>query len=116
MPYLSEIMENTSCKLYSNTNKNIGSCPLWMVNYLSNSSRDGHYDVPEKVDGDFLNFGYWMLTSDYYDVEDESYSQTRDKACAVESTGVYVTISPASSFYGVRPVITIPKTDIIQLT
>ena len=107
LPYESEITTNTSCKLSLNSS-NSGSCPLWMVNYLySNSTSEKYYtSTMGKVNSTGRNSGYWILFShsgySYYASNVYYYGR-------VGSNGT------DSTYYGLRPVITILKSDLLRV-
>lgn len=91
LPYLSEV-QGTGCELYED-----GSCPNWMVNYLS----DEGYQSNEVNDV----YGYWLLSS--YDTSRAWF--VLNNSCIDYDEGI-----DYSESFGVRPVITVPVNRIIQ--
>ena len=82
-----------------------GSCPAWLVNYLrdtSTPSSDSIYPDNETIDG---IYGYWLLSSR---LDSSNYAQL------VNNHGYIYDINTAYTrlCYGIRPVITVPKTDL----
>ena len=104
LPYEREITSNTTCKV------DIGSCPLWMVNYLTGNVYSTPYynESNGKVDvASANNVGYWLLSSR----PGSSYSARR-----VNYLGQVCDSYRTKDFdHGVRPVITILKSDLLRV-
>ena len=98
LPYESEVTENTTCT------ESGASCQVWMVNYLYGS---GNYKLEQKVNSTGFNFGYWLLSSN-----PGSKFSARSVLCHGE---VDSSSTPYSDTYGVRPVITILKSDLLRV-
>ena len=98
LPYVSEVIKNSTC------NFNSSSCPLWLTNYLSSSN----YYSPEsgKVNSIEKNTGYWMLSS----VEGQ-----RGYVANVDNDGKAFIIYTNESTRGIRPVITVLKSDLLRV-
>lgn len=104
LPYYNEIIENTDCK-----ESETGSCPIWMVNYLfSNSSSEEYYNhLNHKVGSSGKNFAFWTLSTACNDsYQNVYYVIYLGRLQSVQTTNV------AS---GVRPVITILKSDLLRV-
>ena len=100
LPYLSEIELNTSCKIVSSSTN--GSCPLWMVNYLYSSS---HYTSDKKINSIEGNKGYTILsTIPGYNC----YSIRMHYDGYIENYPYYIIL-------GIRPVITVLKSDLLRV-
>ena len=85
LPKYGEVIENTDCKIPSSSEYDL--CPLWMKNYLPNG-------------------GYWLLTSNSYD----KYSALR-----VSFQGYISAENTYYTYYGIRPVITVLKSDLLRV-
>ena len=86
-----------------------GSCPLWMVNYLySNSTSEKYYtSTMGKVNSTGSNYGYWILSSS---------SGNSNSARYVNYYGHVISNSSTSNTNrGLRPVITILKSDLLRV-
>ena len=86
-----------------------GSCRLWMVNYLySDRTSEQYYNESnKKIKSEDYNYGYWLLSSS------PVYS---DSACSVYYYGSIVNGSYSySGVSGIRPVITILKSDLLRV-
>ena len=91
LPKISEI-ESTGCK------GSYGSCPAWMVNGLIANTK--YYPEGTKEDIDYI-WGYWSLSSPAY---------SSDHARFVDYSGLVMS-HYVSNTYGLRPVITVSKSD-----
>ena len=97
LPKYSEVMATeVGCTLEQKT------CPLWMVNYLS--SNTNYSSNEEKINSTGTNYGYWLLTS----------HQNPIGAKVVYYDGSIYYANTNSANYGVRPVITIPKSTLLN--
>ena len=90
-----------------------GSCPLWIVNYIyldnpeSLPSTEEYYNESNgKVSSLGSNFGYWLLSSE---VNDDFYVHN---VCHWGSIGTY---DSNINEYGIRPVITVLKSDLLRV-
>ena len=101
LPKYSEVT-STGCSSIS------GSCPLWMVNYLySDSASDQYYNSTNgKENSTGNNHGYWTLSS--YPGFDN------DHVRLVIYDGYVLNSYPNIADYGVRPVITVLKSDLLR--
>ena len=81
-----------------------GSCPLWMVNYLYSSN---NYSTDDgKVNSIGNNYGYWLLSS----LPSNSLSARKVYFTGrVDSDGTHVANN------GIRPVITVLKSDLLRV-
>ena len=104
LPYVSEITENTTCEVNVSTTNN-GSCPIWMVNYLYTTD---YYLVEDgKINSTGANAGYWLLSS---------YSDDSNGAHIISYVGyVYKRDDTDYVKRGVRPVITVLKSDLVRV-
>ena len=99
LPYSSEVRSSeVGCT------PSVGSCPLWMVNYLYSSS---YYSTSnDKVNSAGNNYGYWLLSSgtglSYF-------------APYVYYNGFVGSIYTNGADSGIRPVITILKSDLLRV-
>ena len=109
-PYISEIMENTSCKNGESASISLysGACPLWMVNYLSSDKFSEPYynDTNGKVNSKGNNNAYWTLSSSK---GNETYARS------VYFSGFVTGYSTANVTVGIRPVITVLKSDLLRV-
>ena len=89
-------------------NSSVGSCPIWMVNYLSSDSRYEQYynDANGKISSVGYNKGYYTLSSlpDY----------VLNVYC-IHFNGIAASDTYISDVFGVRPVITILKSDLLRV-
>lgn len=99
LPYVREITENTSC-----STSEYGSCPLWMVNYLCSSSF--YLTADNKVNSTGTNYGYWTLSS---------YKNNSFNALGVYNHGTISITSTDHAYNGIRPVITVLKSDLLKV-
>ena len=102
LPYINEITTNTSCKLSGDSSASC-SCPNWMVNYLY-VRRDWCSKYSNNVDSKRYNSGYFILSSDsiiYVNL--------------IINLGYIYISNPHSEDYGLRPVITILKSDLLRV-
>ena len=102
LPYYNEIIENTSCKIYSTSDDN-GTCPLWMVNYLFESE---YYAMSEKINSEGANSGYWTLSS---------YGRINELVLLISNEGNVSYNQMYLPNFGVRPVITLSKTNLLNI-
>ena len=94
--------EIKSSEIGCTSNKN--SCPLWMVNYLTTG---GNYSVENgKVNSIGYNEGYWLLAS---------YSGSKTYARVVYFTGCWWDQGTKGVGFGIRPVITVLKSDLLRV-
>lgn len=102
LPKYSEITTNTSCIKYNGPHTE-GACPLWMVNYLANSSS---YTSSKKVNSVGSNDGYWLL---------DTHWGIYFFALHMYNKGIVDHGYTHISSYGIRPVITILKSDLLRV-
>ena len=102
LPYVSEVTKNTTC------NSKGGSCPLWMVNYLysERTSEEYYNETNGKVNSTGTNCGYWLLSSYLY-------SSTYAEQMFYQ--GLLSNYFINSVDYGIRPVITVLKSDLLRV-
>ena len=102
LPYLDEVIKNTTCNFVR------GQCPLWMVNYLYSSS---YYSTEEeKINSEEQNNRYWLLSS-----ERKYYSSYNTYAYGVSNDGYLEVAYSSHGYTGIRPVITILKSDLLKV-
>ena len=97
LPYYSEVIGNTTCTL------SYGSCPLWMVNYLYISS---YYSTSNKINSTGSNYAYWLLSSN---------AGASINARYVNNNGTVYNYNTSDAGRGIRPVITILKSDLLRV-
>ena len=100
LPYDGEITQNTSC---SEGSSDYGSCPIWMINYLSDSEFYTAEDGKVKITNN--NLGYWTLSA----------SGTYQYASYVSYCGYVSYFNTNNNNVGIRPVITILKSDLLRV-
>ena len=80
-----------------------GSCPAWLVNYLSDNAtntQESFYPNNELISG--IN-GYWLL---------KTVNLTSGSGATYISNSGYLSYNSIGMNYGIRPVITVPKSDL----
>lgn len=96
MPYYSEVHGDGKCLTYAENGNQYGSCPLWLVNYLSSISNYSTSNGKIEISG--IN-GYWLFSS---------FDLSSKHSWYVSNYGVLGTCNVGNAQYnGVRPVITL---------
>jgi len=104
LPMLSEVMSTVgSCKHWVDGGTNNGSCQLWLVDYLLSGT---YYADTSKTSISNM-YGYWLIAAN------NTYSAS---GLYVDFNGVIGSTNSAySSYYGVRPVISVDKSTPAEL-